>query len=226
MTKVKICGLTTLEDALGAAEAGAELLGFNFFKRSPRYVEPEAARTICDGLRARLGNGCPLLVGVFVNESVDHVSRIIGQVGLEFAQLSGDESEALLRELRGKAFKAIQPMNQAMALEDVKYYAGTLPADGRVPSLLLDAYHASLRGGTGEQTSTEVALAVKAEVPRLMLAGGLTPENVGERVRAIQPWGVDVASGVEIVDSPGKKDGAKVKAFIEAVRSAGASEGV
>jgi len=219
-TRVKICGLTTFDDALASAEAGADLLGFNFFKRSPRYIEPEKALAICDGLRQQLGAGCPVLVGVFANEVVGTISAVTIKVGLAFAQLSGDESDEMLKELRGIGFKGIRPMNKAMALDDVNYYKPYFPTNERIPSLLLDAYHPKLYGGTGEQASTEVAEAVKAEVPRLMLAGGLTPENVAGRVQAIQPWGVDVASGVEPTDQPGVKDHAKVKAFIQAAKSA------
>lgn len=217
MVKVKICGITRFEDALVAAEAGADLLGFNFFKKSPRYISPENAATICDRLREQVGSACPILVGVFVNEVVGVISAITRKVGLNCAQLHGDESEAMLKELYGIGFKAIRPMNLAQALDDVNYFKPQFPTDERWPSLLLDAYHPSLYGGTGEQASTEVALAVKAQVPRLMLAGGLTPENVSGRVLAIQPWGVDTASGVEIEGQAGIKDAAKVRAFITAV---------
>lgn len=217
MTKIKICGLTTFEDALLAAQLGADLLGFNFYKKSPRYLTPDAAQKICDRLRAELGSACPVLVGVFVNEGVGTISIVTNKVGLNFAQLSGDESDDVLRELRGIGFKSIQPMNKDFALDDVNYFRPYFPADGRVPSLLLDAYHPKLYGGTGEQASTEVALAVKAEVPRLMLAGGLTAENVAERIAAIQPWGVDVASGIEPEGQPGVKDTGKLRAFIQAV---------
>lgn len=215
MTQVKICGITTFEDALMAAQAGADMLGFNFYKKSPRYIKPEDAQPICDGLRAELGAECPLLVGVFVNEVVGLISAITRKVGLNAAQLSGDESDDLLRELRGIGFKAIRPANQAQALDDVNYFREQFPTNERLPSLLLDAYHPQLYGGTGEGASVEVALAVKAQVPRLMLAGGLTPENISERINAIQPWGVDVASGVEVEDQPGHKDAAKVESFIQ-----------
>ncbi|MCA0452708.1 MAG: phosphoribosylanthranilate isomerase [Chloroflexi bacterium] len=218
MVKVKICGITRFEDALAAAEAGADLLGFNFYKKSPRYISPEDAATICDSLRQQVGSACPILVGVFVNEVVGVISAITRKAGLNCAQLHGDESEAMLKELYGIGFKAIRPMNMAQALDDVSYFKPQFPTDDRWPSLLLDAYHPNLYGGTGEQASTEVALAVKAQVPRLMLAGGLTPENVASRVQAIQPWGVDTASGVEVEGQAGVKDAAKVRAFIEAVR--------
>lgn len=219
MVKVKICGLTNFDDALMAAEAGADLLGFNFYKKSPRYIAPDAAATICDSLRAQIGERCPVLVGVFVNEVVGVISAMTLMAGLQCAQLHGDESDDLLRELYGIGFKAIRPMNLAQALDDVNYFKAQFPSDERWPSLLLDAYHPKLYGGTGEQASTDVALAVKAQVPRLMLAGGLTPENVASRVQAIQPWGVDVASGVENEGQAGKKDAGKVKAFVHAAKN-------
>ena len=215
--KVKICGIISMADALACAEAGADMLGFNFYRKSPRYIEPESALAICDPLRKQLGNDCPLLVGLFVNEAVGTISVITNKVGLNAAQLSGDESSAMLAELRGIAFKSIRPPNKAIALDDVQYYAPSMPQDERKPSLLLDAHHPDLYGGTGLQAADEVALAVKELVPRLMLAGGLSPENVAERIQTIQPWGVDVASGVED-DTPGKKNIDKVKAFIKAVR--------
>ncbi len=220
MTSVKICGLTTFDDALAASEAGADMLGFNFYKKSPRYISPEAAQPICDSLRAQLGAACPVLIGLFVNEVVGLISAITRKVGLDGAQLSGDESDDMLAELRGIAFKSIHPMNMMQAMEDLNYFRPQFPANERLPSLLLDAYHPRLYGGTGEQTSVQIALAVKAEVPRLMLAGGLTPENVAERVQAIQPWGVDVASGVEPEGQPGIKDHTRVSAFIRAAKGA------
>ncbi|MBL8155330.1 MAG: phosphoribosylanthranilate isomerase [Anaerolineae bacterium] len=218
MVKVKICGMMTLEDARLASAAGADLLGFNFYKKSPRYIAPDAAFQICDALRAELGSRCPVLIGLFVNEVAGVISAVTRKVGLNGAQLSGDESDALLKELYGIGYKAIRPMNRAQALDDVEYFRPQFPTNPQFPSLLLDAYHPQLYGGTGEQASVEVALAVKAVVPRLMLAGGLTPENVGERIENIQPWGVDVASGVEIEGQPGRKDPERVRAFIDAVR--------
>ncbi len=217
MTRVKICGITTIEDALTAASAGADMIGLNFVKTSPRFIEREAARDLCAALRAEFGAACPLMVGVFVNELVSGISRTMDIVALNYVQLSGDESVEMLRELRGIAFKAIRPRNKIEALDDVRYFAPGASPQERIPSLLIDAYHPALYGGTGEQASEEVALAVKNDTPRLMLAGGLTPENVGARVRAIQPWGVDVASGVE-GDTPGRKDPEKIWAFIQAAK--------
>lgn len=218
--KVKICGITTLEDARMSAQAGADMLGFNFYAKSPRYIQPETATQICDTLRLELGSNCPLFVGVFVNSSVNDIETITNQVGLDFAQLSGDETDAMLLELRGMGFKAIRPANQAQALEDVAYFSKHPPQKETAPTILLDAYHPALYGGTGEQASIDVALAVKASVHRMMLAGGLTPENIGERVASIQPWGVDVASGVES-GVAGVKDTVKVRQFIKAAKAHG-----
>src|SRR5262245_44696279 len=120
--RVKICGLTTYEDSLAAAQAGADLLGFNFYKKSPRYIKPEDAQPLCDRLRAELGKNCPVLVGLFVNEVVGVISATTRKVGLNCAQLSGDESDNLVAELRGIGFKAIRPANPAQALDDVAYF--------------------------------------------------------------------------------------------------------
>lgn len=216
--RVKICGITTLDDARICAEAGADLIGLNFYKKSPRIITPDTARNLCTTLRAEFGERCPLFVGVFVNEIVSHISMTMDDTGLDFAQLSGDESLEMLRELRGIAFKAIRPRSQSEALDDARYFASGVSSSERIPSLLLDAYNPALYGGTGETAAEDVALAVKGETSRLMLAGGLTPENVAARIDAIQPWGVDVASGVE-GDTPGRKDGAKIRAFVAAVKT-------
>ncbi|MCL4255478.1 MAG: phosphoribosylanthranilate isomerase [Anaerolineae bacterium] len=217
MTKVKICGITTLEDAVFCAEHGADLIGFNFYKRSPRYIDIDLATDICDSLRTQFGDKCPRLVGIFVNELVSNISIITNKVGLDGAQLSGDESDSMLKELRGIAYKGVQPMTAKQAEDDVAYYAKHFTAREYLPALLLDAYHPSLAGGTGLSVSADIIHAIADKVPRLMLAGGYTPDNVAERVKAYRPWGVDVASGVE---TDGKKDQAKIKAFIEAAKSA------
>ncbi len=220
MIKTKICGITSLEDALAAARAGADFLGLNFYKKSPRFIEPAAAVELVSRLRSELGASTPQIVGVFVNEIVGRISITMEQVGFTAAQLSGDESVELLKELHGAGYKAIRPRSLAEALDDVAYFAPGTPASERLPSLLLDAHHPDLYGGTGEQASLELAAAIKARTPRLMLAGGLTPDNVAGIVRAVRPWGVDVASGVEVEGKPAVKDAGKVRAFIEAARAA------
>lgn len=220
MTRVKICGITTLDDALLAAAAGADLLGFNFYPPSPRYITPTACRTITADLRGRMGEACPVLVGVFVNEP--DITTIMTTAGLDMAQLHGDETVADLQALAGRAFKAIRPRQRNEAWSMAEAFEPHAPTDNRLPSLLVDAYHRDLYGGTGEQTSVSIALAAKDQVPRLMLAGGLTPDNVGDRIRAIRPWGVDVASGVEGEDKAHKDEGC-IRAFMAAVKIADAS---
>ncbi|MDE2820744.1 MAG: phosphoribosylanthranilate isomerase [Chloroflexota bacterium] len=220
MTKVKVCGLRSYENALMVAEAGADLIGLNFYPDSPRFIDAESAGDLVKRLRARLGDHCPVLVGIFVNESAARVREAVASVGLDYAQLSGDEPPETLAELSGVAFKGIRPKTAEAALGDADRYANAIRTDGRMPSLLLDAFNPSLYGGTGETTALDVALALREVAPRLMLAGGLNPENVAERVRAIRPWGLDVASGVE-AGIPGLKDEDKVRAFITEVRNAG-----
>ena len=219
MTQVKICGIRSFDSALMAARAGADMLGLNFYRQTPRYIDPQAAREIAHRLRQTLAEECPLLVGVFVNASVSHVRETADDVGLDFAQLNGDESCQAIRALRGLAFKAIRPASKADALVQLKTFESAFPEDERAPSLLVDAFNPRLYGGTGETASLSAALAVSQLAPRMMLAGGLNPENVAERVETIRPWGVDVASGVE-KDTPGFKDPGKVRAFIQAVRDA------
>jgi len=218
MTRVKICGIISLNDALAVAEAGADMIGLNFYPKSPRSIGWPEGQQIITEMRGALGEGCPLIVGLFVNEDWQTIVASGMIVDFDLAQLSGDEPGHMVARLAGNAVKAIRPKNKAEALSAVGEYVPYAPDDARMPSLILDAYHPTLYGGTGEQASTEVALMVKDRVARLMLAGGLTPENVAERVAAIRPWGVDVASGVEN-GSPGRKDIGKVWAFIEAVRS-------
>ena len=218
MTLIKICGIRSVENALTVAHAGADLIGLNFYPGTPRCVKPAVAREIAGGLRQALGHSCPTLVGVFVNASADEVREIVESVGLDFAQLSGDEPADTVLALRDIAFKAIRPADEAAAIADVESLRSALPQSENAPSILLDAYNRELYGGTGETASESIARALKAKAPRLMLAGGLNPQNVAERVRRIRPWGVDVASGVE-AGAPGIKDAAKVRAFIGAVRA-------
>lgn len=219
MTKIKICGLRSVDDALMAARAGADMLGLNFYRGTPRGIDPETAVEIVRELRQTFAEQCPILVGVFVNAAVSDVRQIAAKVGLDFAQLHGGESARMTASLQGLAFKAIRPASKAAALADLETFAPTFPADERAPSLLVDAFNPALYGGTGETASLDVALALNQAVPRLMLAGGLRPGNVADRISAVRPWGVDVASGVE-KDGPGRKDEAKVRAFIDAVRRA------
>ncbi len=211
MTAVKICGITTLEDALAAVEAGADLLGFNFYPSSPRYLSREACAHITASLQ-RKGSRART-VGVFVNAPLEDILRILDQCELEMAQLSGDEPPGLVQAIGSRAFKAIRPRSPEEALEAMKAY----PPPDNPPALLADAWKPGEFGGTGSTGNWEIARALAAQIP-LLLAGGLHPGNVGEAIDQVRPWGVDVASGVE--SSPGRKDAQKVAAFVEAVRAA------
>lgn len=218
-TRVKICGVTTAGDALAAANAGADMLGLNFYAPSPRYLTAKRAQEIAGRLRSDLGKRCPALIGVFVNEDSSRIADICEEAGLDAAQLSGDEAPGALRApaLRQvPAFKSLRPRSAEAAQRDAQLYELGEPENGRLPSLLLDAWHPDLYGGSGELTPDDVARAIQAEVPRLMLAGGLNPDNVAERVRSLRPWGVDVASGVE--SAPGIKDDRMVRAFVAAAK--------
>jgi phosphoribosylanthranilate isomerase len=205
---VKICGIKTLAEALAALDAGADLLGFNFYPPSPRYLEPEDCVRIMSTLRAT--GKKVTAVGVFVNEEPQRVREILEICALDLAQLSGDEPPASLAALNGCAFKAVRPSSLAEAENFLNVYARHA-----APALLVDAHVKGAYGGTGEISNWAIARHLSAQAP-VLLAGGLTSQNVGAAIRAVQPWGVDVASGVE--SSPGVKDAARISDFIAAVR--------
>jgi len=201
MTKIKICGIKTVTDALAAMEAGADLIGFNFYLKSPRYIGVGRCRNIMSVMR-RYGH--ITYVGVFVNASFGEIWATMDTCGLNLAQLHGDESPNLLDQLGGRAFKAFRGIPKS-----VDGFAGS-----NAPAYLLDASVKGLYGGSGV-TADWTSAAELAKKHPILLAGGLTPGNVAEAVRQVQPWGVDVASGVE--SEPGKKDVVKMKAFVKAI---------
>ena len=203
--KVKICGITNAEDAVAAVQAGADALGFVFYKKSPRCIEPAAVRRISETLPPFITP-----VGVFVNEEVKIVRRLMDECGLALAQLHGDETAAYCSELGRPVLKAIRLKDRSAFL-----VLGEFQGRGGVRGFLVDAYSEEAYGGTARMVDWHLA-AEAAKEATILLAGGLTPDNVGEAIRAVQPYGVDVSSGVEA--SPGKKDHARVRAFIQAVR--------
>lgn len=221
--RVKICGITTREDALAALEAGADYLGFNLYPKSSRYISPEKIRELI----LEIGEWAaqfpiphsPRFVGIFVNETVEQISTILALTGLDYAQLHGDEPPEFLQRLAGKAFKAVRPADPEAARSAAARFAPGGLDDGLNggPQLLIDAYDPAEYGGTGKKADWGVTAELARHYPRLMLAGGLTPANVARAVHAVRPWAVDVASGVEI--SPGRKDHEAVRAFIQAARS-------
>jgi phosphoribosylanthranilate isomerase len=203
-TRVKICGITNLADAQAAVEAGADALGFNFYEQSPRCVAVSTAAEISKQLPPFV-----LRVGVFVNAAEELVTRAIGECGLGLLQFHGDEPPEFCTQFGLMSMKAFR-IRDAESLKELPKY----PTE----AWLLDAYSAEKPGGTGEKFNWELAVEAQKFGKPFFLAGGLTPENVAAAVRKVQPFGVDVSSGVET--SPGKKDRARVRAFIANVRQA------
>jgi phosphoribosylanthranilate isomerase len=204
--KVKICGLTNTADARAAAEAGADLVGLMFYERSPRYVSLETAGEIVSQLPPFVSR-----VGVFVNPTGEFVTEAIGRCGLNLLQFHGDEPPEFCTQFGVMSMKAFR-VRDAESLKLLPAY----PTD----AWLLDAFTPGQLGGTGERFDWELAVEAQEFGRPIFLAGGLTPENVGEAVRRVRPFGVDVSSGVE--SAPGQKDAAKVRAFIAAAKAASA----
>lgn len=205
-TRIKICGLTSPEDALAAAAAGADAVGLVFWSGSPRAVEPAAARRIVAALPPFV-----LRVGVFVDAPADELARVADDVGLDLLQLHGREPLALLERLSRRALKAVHVESEAEL-------DGALAWAERGAALLVDARGGSAPGGSGRRCDWAWARRLRERAPFVALAGGLTPENVAEAVRAVEPHAVDVSSGVE--SAPGRKDESRMQAFVTAVRSA------
>ncbi len=204
MVKVKICGITSASDALMAASAGADAIGFNFFRPSPRYVEPDRARAIRLALPPFLTT-----VGLFVDRTEETVTETMQHCGLDCAQLHGNESPRMTANLRRRftIIKAIRVRGEEDLKELERYEAD---------AFLLDAFVSGVPGGTGRTFDWELARRAASRVP-LVLAGGLTPENVARAVEAARPFAVDVASGVE--SEPGKKSRRLVTDFVRAAKS-------
>lgn len=215
MIRVKICGLTSLEDALWATESGADLLGFILYPGSPRYVSPARVREIVHTLRTLHSDSCPKMIGVFVDEEPLRIREMLADCGLDYAQLHGQEPPSLLRSLYPRAYKALRVRDAEQIRDEVRRYAPSLEEDDAIPTILLDAYHPQKRGGSGETFDWGIAREVGQRYS-VLLAGGLKPSNVALAIQAAEPWGVDVSSGVEI--EPGKKDLVKIRRFIEAVK--------
>ena len=209
-THIKICGLTNLPDARVAVAAGADLLGFIFYAPSPRYVPPETVTEIVSAIRAETESP-PRFVGVFVNEPRETVAAILAACNLDLAQLHGDEPPAFIDHFAGRAFKATNPRSLDEATAAAEQYLAQTAA----PLIMMDAYHPQLRGGTGHTGDWAIAAQV-AQMHPLLLAGGLTSDNVADAIRTVHPWGVDVSSGVEA--GKGKKDHALVREFVVRVR--------
>jgi len=213
--QIKICGLTRAHDALWAVGAGAEAIGLNFYNRSPRYIWPEDARQVIQLLPPEV-----VKVGVFVNAEAEEICQLFDSLGLDWIQLHGDEPPGLLRKLGDRpvirAFR-LGPEGLAPVVE----YLEQCGHVGRMPEwVLLDGYSPDQYGGTGRSPQWDLCQEYRGMkgLPPLVLAGGLTPSNVGDAIRSVRPIAVDTASGVEV--SPGRKDPSLVAAFIQAAREA------
>ena len=205
MVKIKMCGITNVDDARVAVEAGADALGFVMYRKSPRFVKPAVVKAIVAGLPPFV-----LPVGVFVNEEPDRVRTLMDDCGLALAQLHGDETAPYCQDLG-------RPVLKALRLKDRGTFLALAEFSGRanVRGFLIDAFSDQAYGGTGQTVDWGLAQEVALSMP-VVLAGGLTPVNVAEAIARVRPYGVDVSSGVEL--SPGKKDHEKVKDFIRAAR--------
>ncbi len=200
--KVKVCGMTQLADARYAAEQGADAVGFIFYSKSPRAVTMKTAREIILQLPPFVDT-----VGVFVNETSDRVNKIAEYCGLDLVQLHGEESPAFCRKMHRRVIKAFR-VKDLQSIKQLEKYA--------VSGFLLDTYSDDLHGGTGKVFDWNLAHPAKKIGP-VILAGGLNPRNIGQAIRQVRPYGVDVCSGVE--KEPGIKDSKKVRAFLENIRS-------
>jgi len=211
--RVKICGLTSVADAVACAELGADWIGLNFHPRSPRRVAPEVAAAILAGLPPSAA-----AVGVFVDRPAWEVADLADRLGLGIVQLHGQEPPEDLPVLsRFRIVRAFR-IGPGTDWDTVTAYLARAEALGRRPdAVLIDAYVPGQAGGTGASISEDL-LDRRPPLPRLILAGGLTPQNVAERIARARPWMVDVASGVE--SAPGRKDRAAVAAFIRAAHTA------
>ncbi len=203
--KIKICGITNQQDAKAAVEAGADALGFVFYAKSPRCIEPAVAQRIIAQLPPFV-----LSVGVFVNHDRDTIRKIFDECGLTFAQLHGDETPEFC-ELLGR------PVLRALRLRDRGSLLALAEYKGRmgVRGFIVDAFSTQAYGGTGQTVDWALAREVAQATP-ILLAGGLTSDNVQEAIQHVQPYGVDVSSGVE--KSPVRKDHEKIRTFTGAVR--------
>ena len=200
---VKICGLTRIEDVEAAISAGADMIGLNFVPGSPRCIDVARARALAGAARGRVE-----IVGVVADLDPLQVKAIVADVGLDRVQLHGDEPPEVIGALAPHAFKALRIGGAEDVALAARYEGDLLLVDARVPGQ---------QGGTGVRVDPALVVGL-ARARRLLLAGGLGPDNVAEAVRVVRPWGVDVASGVE--DAPGIKDERKVRAFVHEARRA------
>ena len=214
--KVKICGIRVLEDALVAAEAGADFIGMVFVPERHRRITPKEAKVIVDGVR-NSGGPAPRIVGLFADQAIEEVAGIVEFCGLDLVQLCGKESVEYAGQTGCDVIKVVHVAESATANDDggtgtqIKEFSGV----GHL--VTLDRYVEGIQGGTGVGFDWDVAASLSQAGHPFLLAGGLTPENVSKAITKVHPWGVDVSSGVE---TNGKKDHAKIRDFMHEARAA------
>jgi phosphoribosylanthranilate isomerase len=206
MVRIKICGITNENDALSAAGLGADALGFIFYKGSKRYIDPKEAGRIISSLPPFVS-----AVGVFVNQSIGEIKEYARLSGIDTVQLHGDETPVFCGEVPYRMIKAVR-VKDAVNIAEVELYP--------VRAILFDKHSDEMYGGTGSSFDWGVLKGLEIS-KKIILSGGLTPENVSQAVRLVKPYGVDVSTGVE--DAPGKKNQEKMRKFIEAVKDGGAT---
>ncbi len=204
MVRVKVCGITNSDDAFRAVELGADALGFIFYKGSKRFIDPRDAHPIISSLPPFVSS-----VGVFVNQGPDEIREAVGTSGVDTVQLHGDETPEFCAMLPYKLIKAVR-VKDTVNTEEVELYP--------VLAILFDKHTDEMYGGTGKSFDWGVLKGI-AISKKVILSGGLTPENVSRAIETVRPYGVDVSTGVE--DSPGKKNHMKMRKFIEAVKNGG-----
>lgn len=203
MVKVKVCGIKRLGDALAAIELGADFLGFNFWPGTPRFIDAQSAKKIIAKVKGRAK-----IVGVFVNQSLAEVNKIVDALNLDYAQLHGEEPPDFCRAVHAPVIKTLR-LGSARDMT---------VCDGYEKVIWLVDSKTKKFGGSGKSPDWKLAKKSRAKLGEIILAGGLNAENVGDAIQMVGPWAVDVASGVE--KKPGVKDRAKLKKFFEAVKNA------
>ena len=216
---VKICGIRALDDALVAAEAGADYVGIVFVPGRHRRITVDAAKFIVDGVRTSDGPA-PRVVGLFADQLLDEVNAIVEYVGLDLAQLCGTESVEYAGQVSCDVIKVVHVAESATATDDAGTAERVRNFSGVGHLVTLDRYVEGIQGGTGKGIDWGLAVTLTEAGLPFLLAGGLTPENVSEAIAEVRPWGVDVSSGVE---TGGNKDHAKIRAFLRNARAAAAN---
>ena len=216
--KVKICGIRNLEDALVAAEAGADFIGMVFVPERHRRITPKEATVIVDGVKSLSGH-VPRIVGLFADQAIEEVTGIVDHCGLDLVQLCGKETVEYAGQTGCDVIKVVHVAESATASDDAGTGAVVKEFSGVGHLVTLDRYVEGIQGGTGKVFDWDVAASLSQAGYPFLLAGGLTSENVSGAVSAVRPWGVDVSSGVE---TDGVKDHIKIREFIREARAAAA----